>query len=207
MKKLLVLFLMSLASAGLYSQDTIVQVNGDEIQCVVKEITPVVVQYKKFLNPDGPLYTINLTSIMMIKYRNGARDVFNNEPEINLPPEPEIILGRTEPFLSDEELYNKGLRDGNIYYSKYRGAGTVTLLTSLLLNGLFGLIPAIPFSLAPPKMKNLGYPSSELIANPSYYDGYMAAAKKKKRKMVWINWGIGTAISTAIIIMASATAK
>jgi len=201
MKKIIILLLMSFTSIGLIAQDTIVKINGDEIQCKVKEVTQAAVQYKKFSNPDGPLYIMNLTDIIMIKYQNGARDIFNNAPTINIPPEPKVILGKEEPILSEEELYRKGQADAYKYYSKYSGAGTGTLLTSLLLNGLFGLIPAIPCSLTPPKMKNLGYPSQELMDNSSYCKGYMDAAKKKKQKKVWMNWGIGTAISTVILII------
>jgi hypothetical protein len=203
MKIFIVLLLASMAAMGLQGQDTIVKVNGDEIQCKVMEVSPVIVKYKKFTLPDGPVYTINLSGIMMIKYQNGARDVFDNEPEIMLPPEPKVILGKEEPIMSDEELYKKGFIDANKYYSRYSGAGTATLLTSLLLNGLFGLIPAIPCSMTSPKMKNLGYPSQELIDNQSYYNGYMEGARKKKSKKVWMNWAIGTAISTVIIVWAS----
>jgi hypothetical protein len=84
MKSLIILLVISCSGIALIAQDTIVKVNGIEIPCLVKEITPVAVKYKRLLNPDGPIYSMNLTEIKMIRYPNGVRDEFNNEPEIIL---------------------------------------------------------------------------------------------------------------------------
>jgi hypothetical protein len=140
---------------------------------------------------------------MMIKYQNGGKDIFDNGPKTDQPIEPKVVSRLDEPFIFDKELYIKGQADAYKYYYKYKGAGTGTLVTSLLLNGLFGLIPAIGCSLTPPKMKNLCYPSQELMDNPSYCKGYKDGAKKRKQQKVWLNWGIGTIISTTIILIAA----
>lgn len=198
-----IIFLMIIMSfQGLNAQDTIVKVNGEKIIAYVREVTPGAVHYKNFSNP-GPMYTVYKSDLLYISYHDGKKEVYNNKPILTNAAEPEIALGIEGYGLTDNELYQKGLIDAYKYYSKYSAAGTGTLLTSLLLNGLFGLIPAIPCSLTPPKMKNLGYPNQQLMDNEFYYKGYMEGAHKRKSKKVWMNWAIGTVISTAIIILAT----
>lgn len=60
-------------------------------------------------------------------------------------------------------LYVQGQRQAERYYQKYTGAGTGTLITSLV-SPLVGLIPAIACSSTTPKEANLGYPKAELFA-------------------------------------------
>ena len=38
------------------------------------------IKYKKFDNPDGPVYTLKKSEVFMIKYPNGNKDVFNDSP-------------------------------------------------------------------------------------------------------------------------------
>lgn len=66
-----------------YSQDIIILKNGDEIKSKVIEVTPDLVKYKKWANQDGPIYSSTKTEIFMIKYANGAKDVFNNTSNAN----------------------------------------------------------------------------------------------------------------------------
>jgi len=53
--------------------------NGNEIQAVVQEVGVEVVKYKKYDNPDGPIYIKIKSEIFMIKYENGSKDVFSEE--------------------------------------------------------------------------------------------------------------------------------
>ena len=59
------------------SQDTIYTVNDETIISKVIEVLSEEVKYKKFDNPDGPLYTMNKTDVRKIVYKNGSVDVFN----------------------------------------------------------------------------------------------------------------------------------
>lgn len=67
-------FMIALANA----QDTIVFKNADEISAKVTAVTPENVSYKKWENPDGPVYTMSSADIFCIKYQNGQKDVFGN---------------------------------------------------------------------------------------------------------------------------------
>ncbi|MGN0007391.1 MAG: hypothetical protein ACI35T_04775 [Alistipes sp.] len=66
------------AFAAVSAQDTIVFKNADEVLAKVTAVTPTEVSYKRWDNLDGPVYTINSSSIFYIKYQNGTKDVFDN---------------------------------------------------------------------------------------------------------------------------------
>ena len=81
------LFCATAASA----QDVITKTDGSKLEAKVEEITESVVRYRKASNPNGPVYTIPLTSIVTIVYENGSVDNFNA-----------TSASQTEP--SDDEL-------------------------------------------------------------------------------------------------------
>ncbi len=73
---LLILFTGSIAKG----QDIIMKKNGDEIKAKVEEVLATEIKYRKFENLTGPLYSIAKTEVFMIKYENGSKDVFGDEP-------------------------------------------------------------------------------------------------------------------------------
>ena len=64
--------------ASTFAQDIITLKNGEDIQALVQEIGEVDIMYKKFDNPNGPNYTLKKSEILMIRYANGSKDVFEN---------------------------------------------------------------------------------------------------------------------------------
>ncbi len=64
------------------SQDTIVQLNGQIIVAKVLEITPEYVKYKNYNNIDGPLITIQKSSVNVILNSNGTKTILNEKPII-----------------------------------------------------------------------------------------------------------------------------
>lgn len=77
-------FATSLCTIVANAQDVIVFRNGEETEVKVEEITPNEVKYKKTSNPDGPSYIFNKDDIFMIKYKNGEKDVFAPEAEVQV---------------------------------------------------------------------------------------------------------------------------
>ena len=75
-------FATSLCAIAANAQDVVIFRNGEEAEVKVEEITPNEVRYKKTSNPDGPSYIFNKEDIFMIKYKNGEKDVF--APEANV---------------------------------------------------------------------------------------------------------------------------
>ncbi len=177
-----------------FSQDIITKKNGDDIKAKVLEVTTTEVKYKKFDNLDGPSFTILKSDVLLIRYENGTKDVFNDDKKSeNIPA--------TSPATSD--LYAQGKMDASKNYKGYKGAGTGTLITSLV-SPIIGLVPAIACSSTEPKDENLDYPSSELMKKSDYYNGYTQKAKKIKQGKVWKNWLIGLGVNIiAVIILTS----
>jgi len=64
-------------SATVFSQDTIFFVKQYHQVVKVIEIEESKVQYRKFENLEGPVYSVAKNEILSIHYRNGARDSFN----------------------------------------------------------------------------------------------------------------------------------
>lgn len=58
------------------SQDIIFKINGDEIEAKVTEVSEEVIKYYKFNKTEGPLYSIKVSNVFMIKYADGSKDVF-----------------------------------------------------------------------------------------------------------------------------------
>ena len=140
----------------------------------------------------------------MIKYENGQKDIFSDQKT----PAAEVFVENQTfglaPLGKKEATFEKGVADASIYYTGQNSGKTGTLLTSLLINGLVGLVPAIACSSNAPKIQNLNIPNMEVYQkNPEYARGYQTQAKKIKSKKIWKNWGIGTAISTVILIIAA----
>ena len=62
--------------------DKITFKNGDEISVKILEIAPFDIKYKKCDSPDGPSYIIKKSTVFMITYANGTKEVFKAEPEV-----------------------------------------------------------------------------------------------------------------------------
>ncbi|MDX5347094.1 MAG: hypothetical protein LPK19_07585, partial [Hymenobacteraceae bacterium] len=99
MKKLLAVIMAVFAAATCMAQDVIIKRNGDEIKSKVLELTPGEVRYKRYDNPEGPVYTIFKNEVFMIRYENGIKEVIN-EQAINKEAMPQDVsrLGEQAPY-------------------------------------------------------------------------------------------------------------
>lgn len=76
------------------AQDLIILNNAEEIAAKVTEVGTDEVTYKKFNNLEGPVYKIAKSSIFMIKYENGFKEVYTNYTQpviVNIQP-PELTF-------------------------------------------------------------------------------------------------------------------
>jgi hypothetical protein len=85
MKKILLLVI--LISNYTFGQDMITKNNGEDIKCKVLEVGKEDVKYKKHSNLKGPTYTLSKSEILIIRYENGEKDIFNNNSIPNKPVE------------------------------------------------------------------------------------------------------------------------
>ena len=186
MKKIILTTLIAVFTLTLcFSQDVITTRSGESIQAKILEVGQTEIKYKKFDNLEGPVYWILKSVVLMVKYENGTVDVFQIEKK---NADSSAVVSLTE------NLFMKGQVDATKYYTKYKGAGTGTLIASLV-SPLIGLIPAIACSSTKPREINLDYPNPALMKNPDYYLGYTQKAKKIKQGKVWLNWGIGFGVN------------
>lgn len=77
MKKLLLLPLILSGSAGASAQDIITRRDAEQIEAKVLRIDGKTIEYKKWENPDGPVYVIPSREVFTIRYENGSREVIH----------------------------------------------------------------------------------------------------------------------------------
>lgn len=192
MKNSILFILLSIAYINnCFSQDLITKKNGEDLKVKVLEVNITEIKYKKFENLNGPIFSILKSEVLIIRYENGTKDIFNFENK-------EITTIANSPQAIND-LFRQGQADALKYYKGYKGAGTGTLITSIVASPLLGLIPAIACSSTQPEDQNLNYPNSELMKNPDYYNGYTQKAKKIKQNKVWKNWGIAVGVNLLLI--------
>ncbi len=193
MKTIILTTLTTIFSLTLcFSQDVITKKSGEDIQSKILEVGQTEIKYKKFDNQNGPTFTILKSEVLMVRYENGTKDIFNEEKKSE---------NVSSLSLSSGDLFIKGQADASRYYKGYKGAGTGTLITSLL-SPLVGLIPAIACSSTQPKEINLNYPNADLMKKSDYYNGYTQKSKKIKQGKVWTNWGIAFGVNLVAISLA-----
>jgi len=110
MKKIFILTIVvfSFSCSVIKAQDLISKKDGSIIKVKISEINEESVKYKKFDNLDGPMYTIDKTSINSINYANGEIEKFESETKTTTKNEDgedeEEAPTKKNPILADEQL-------------------------------------------------------------------------------------------------------
>lgn len=132
----IIIVLAFLTTNSLFSQDIIELKNGDDIKAKVIEISNTEIKYKKFSNIEGPIYTISKSKIVMIKYKNGEKEIITktliNDKKLS------ISAGYYEGNnkISKRE-FKKILSTNQKAYNEYKSGSLVKIL---------GLVIAVPSS-------------------------------------------------------------
>tara|TARA_B100000795_G_scaffold120122_1_gene89375 strand:+ start:181 stop:705 length:525 start_codon:yes stop_codon:yes gene_type:complete len=84
--------------------DNIILNDGSEISSKIIEITPDLIKYRKCSNLEGPLISISRSSILMIRYADGTKDIMNldkriQDKDIYDTENPRLSLGFLSIFL------------------------------------------------------------------------------------------------------------
>lgn len=199
----IIIIVAALASSYIAnSQDLITKTNGEDVKAKVLEISGNEVKFKKFNNLEGPIYTVLKSEILIIRYENGGKEIFDNiKTEV-------LSMKVTSPVPVNWKF--QGQDDAMRYYRGYKGAQAGTFWTSFLLSPIVGLIPAIATSAVTPHRKRfLQYPNEEYFANSEYNTAYIAKARRMKVKKVWKSWVWGTCsfFIVGVVTTALTTAK
>lgn len=153
MKNLFLLFI-SLVCAGCLdaaAQDVITRKNGEDIKANIVEVTEDAIKYKRESLPDGPLFSISKSDVMMVTYRDGSRDVFADAAEENADGYGfsadlaetsglEAVPGLRPGMKYRELLQYYDYRDYYMYYGYEPYSPPVVGLCSLLIPGLGQMI-------------------------------------------------------------------
>lgn len=187
------LFIVALSAATIqtsFAQDVIIKNSGEEIKAKIIEIGSTEIKFKKFDNPDGPVYIIPKNDLLLIRYENGNNEVFKpSDAKNNKAEEPSI------------DYSMQGRLDANAYY-KGRNSGAVwTGVSTAFCSPFIGVIPAISCSFTEPAHDNLNVQHPEYIKNKEYYDAYVKQAHKIKKRKVWTQFGIGSGTWLLLIIL------
>lgn len=162
-----------------FSQDLITLKSGEDINAKIIEVGLTDIKYKKMDNVDGPSFTILKSDVLMTRYKNGTKDVYN------------IEKNDKKENLSNEAMALQGTKDAVSYYNGQNSGRVWTGVTSVLTSPILGLIPAIACSSSEPKVENLNFKDSELMKNISYNVAYNEKAHKIKKNKIWKSYGIG----------------
>ena len=79
MKRLIFIIASILLGQTVCAQDIIQKKDATEIQAKVLKITDTEIEYQRWDNPDGPIYTIPAEDVFTITYQNGSS-------RISIPP-------------------------------------------------------------------------------------------------------------------------
>ncbi|WMX15635.1 hypothetical protein [Aureispira sp. CCB-E] len=159
--KTITLSMLLFMSLSILAQDNIIQRDGSEIKAKVLEITPKIIQYKRFDNINGPTYSILKANVFMIQYENGTKDVFQDTTvtTIAIPPTTNLIdTLRTEidSSIIRNYIFVNGAISVGFNQTTPNSHGHVTYTSIGHTGGLFYEMGNVVF-FAPKKMpKNLG---------------------------------------------------
>lgn len=100
-----ILILVSLLTIVLpgRAQDIIVRCDGSVVQAKILEVSSSEIKYKRYSNPDGPLFTLKSSEILSINYENGEVDRYNTSekettsaPSAATPAEPRLLVAEAD---------------------------------------------------------------------------------------------------------------
>ncbi len=81
MKKIIFSAVLVIAgNVAVSAQDLIVKNTGEDQQAKILEVGQNEIKYKKWDNLDGPVYSLSVSDILLIRYENGTNEVFNKKP-------------------------------------------------------------------------------------------------------------------------------
>ena len=124
-------YLLVVATTLLYffgsAQDIIILKNGDDIKGKVIKVGVNEIEYKKENN--GPLYVIQKSEVFIIKYENGAKDVFTNTETSNIKA--------TQTEVSEKVNYHKEVKKTPIVF-QYDSLNTNRFQEIIEIGGIFG---------------------------------------------------------------------
>ena len=79
MKRTLALIIIVIIACNIKAQDIMITKDGKKILSKVEEINVDIIKYKKFDNPNSPIYSIKKSEVASILFENGDFEVFTQQ--------------------------------------------------------------------------------------------------------------------------------
>jgi hypothetical protein len=148
------------------AQDLITKTNGEDIKAKVLEVTTTEIKFKKTEMADSPIYSVLKTDVLIIRYENGTKDVFNNQSQTTSSPPKEKKKEIEEPKPTQKKDVVQGKKisfgvKGGLNYSNLSGEYNKPILGFHLggfveykFNGSISLQPELQFSAQGYKLEN-----------------------------------------------------
>ena len=161
--------LLFLISACTLAQDIIYKTDKTEIKAKIIEVLDNDIKYKKFEFLDGPTYSMSKSDIFMIIYKNGQKEMFDNDKSKNTPKQKEtkseVVISKIDAKKTSnskqqlqskkEEIeFTKTNSEYGINNTNYVGAFE---LGTTLNNWEIYTVPPIIINAEAFKTKNLGF--------------------------------------------------
>jgi len=187
MRNILVLGVILFFVSSVYSQDVITTKAGEDIMSKVLEVNQNEIKYLKYEMPDGPVYSVSKTDILMIRYENGSKDIFNEAAKSSGVDYETCLLAQEDSKIN--------------YTGKKTPAAIATGAATILFTPLLGVIPGAVFSSTEPLEENLRISNFELMKDPIYNKCYKEQAFKTKKRQVWTAYGICSAVWLGLLFI------
>ena len=124
-RTLLSLLLPLMCMAAMQAQDLITLRDGTDIEAQVLQVSPDEIKYKRTDNPDGPEFFLPTADVLLIRYANGANQVFDQARKpATRAPSPYDIYGSVDYGTTD--LVAPGMRYRE-YQNLYRPSSYIRL--------------------------------------------------------------------------------
>jgi hypothetical protein len=129
MKKISILLVIffTLAASGVFSQDIIFKADGTKEEAKVLMVNDNEIQFKKFDNQEGPVYTIDISKVVLITYENGDYDMFQPQPGENKHVEKSNLSGEFEPNILNYHVFDVFYGDITFSYERILAKGIMGL--------------------------------------------------------------------------------
>lgn len=149
MKTQIALTLCLLVAVMGMSQDKIYLHDGSHIEAKVLEINQLDIKYKKYSNLEGPTYTVDKSTVMMIINENGETEVIKSQPSTGVVNNEPIVYGRNVLGINPIHLIFSSVTFGYERISKTGNSSVYVPLTYILGYRYASLYTGVDFRMYP----------------------------------------------------------
>jgi hypothetical protein len=171
-------------------QDTLIKIGGASTIIYGLELTNTDAKYRTSTDINDTIFVIPKSSVSSINYANGTSTIFDIDGS---------IIG------DDEKKICTRARNGAKKYFHTPKICKVVPIVTAILDPPLALFPTLGLTIwAKASNQNIESPYKSLMLNDTYNNCYASKAMAKEVGKIWTNFGYGTAIFGAYVVIATA---